>query len=93
MTALREAVARAISETTLDWGDEEAEIWDTHRFYADAALAAIRAALTQAEAERDKGRTALRYLVWSVWIDHPSTQDIINMDAFDCARAALGDHA
>ncbi len=58
-----------------------------------ATLRALRAALTQAEAERDKGRTALRYSVWSVWIDHPSTQDIINMDAFDCARAALGDSA
>ena len=56
-------------------------------------LRALRAALTQAEAERDKGRTAPRDLVWSVWIDHPSTQDIINMDAFDRARAALGDNA
>lgn len=41
---LVEAMARAISEATLDWGDEQPEVWETHRITARATLAAIREA-------------------------------------------------
>jgi len=44
---IRDKVAKAISEATLDWGDEEAEIWDIHRSIATAALAAVREALRE----------------------------------------------
>ena len=40
----RQVIARAISETTLDWEDEDPEVWDVHTIQADAILAALDAA-------------------------------------------------
>jgi hypothetical protein len=42
--ALAEA-ALAVSEATLDWGDEPPEIWDSHRTTAAEAIAAFLRAL------------------------------------------------
>ena len=47
----RERVARAISATTLDWGDEDVEVWDTHRHAADAAIAEILDIMTHPSPE------------------------------------------
>ena len=44
---LREKVAQAISDATLDWCGETPEIWDSHRIAADAALAVVRAELAE----------------------------------------------
>ena len=40
----REVIAQAISETTLDWEDEDPEVWEVHTIQADAILAALDAA-------------------------------------------------
>lgn len=40
----RDVIARAISEASLDWGDEEPDVWPLHTMQADAILAALRAA-------------------------------------------------
>lgn len=47
---LREKVAQAISDATLDWCGETPEIWDSHRIAADAALAVVRAELAEPSA-------------------------------------------
>lgn len=53
---LREKVAQAISDATLDWCGETPEIWDSHRIAADAALAVVRAELAEpSEAMLDRG--------------------------------------
>ena len=50
---LVERVAREISASTLDWGDEEPEVWETHRILARAALREIVAAAGGAAAMMD----------------------------------------
>jgi len=44
--AALEAAALAVSEATLDWGDDPPEIWGGHRETAAAAIAAFLRALS-----------------------------------------------
>ena len=48
-----EAAARALSDATLDWGDDPAEVWPGHRDQAAVVIAAyLRALGRDSEADR-----------------------------------------
>lgn len=73
---LREKVARAISDATLDWADDPVEIWDSHRMAADAALAVVRAAMREPDAgmldaclTRDATEDDLYMAIWRAMFD------------------------
>ncbi len=50
--AALEAAALAVSEATLDWGDEPPEIWDSHRTTAAEAIAAFLRAIPEGASVR-----------------------------------------